>query len=190
MWTNKYDPVMTCQPLGVPRQGPPRRIYQSESDITFLFLEAMPAADTASISDPDRWPERTKEAEFDITYGEYGGTLGGHNVLDSIAFIDTTWLGRGGFLRSDACRERFTRQGDAILYDVTVEDPVLLEPWVLPTRTLAQHESQRGPSARARQLRNEFRDRSGRHADSALAGATSSLVASSVSGGLCASGRR
>jgi hypothetical protein len=27
MWTNKYDPVMTCQPLGVPREGPPRRIY-------------------------------------------------------------------------------------------------------------------------------------------------------------------
>jgi hypothetical protein len=38
MWTNKYDPVMTCQPLGVPRQGPPRRIYQSENDITFLYF--------------------------------------------------------------------------------------------------------------------------------------------------------
>jgi hypothetical protein len=33
--------------------------------------------------------------------------------------------------------ERFTRQGNAILYDVTVEDPgVLVEPWVLPTRIL------------------------------------------------------
>ena len=38
MWTNKYDPVMTCQPLGVPRQGPPRRIYQSENDVTFLYF--------------------------------------------------------------------------------------------------------------------------------------------------------
>ena len=38
MWTNKYDPVMTCQPLGVPRQGPPRRIYQSENDVTFIYL--------------------------------------------------------------------------------------------------------------------------------------------------------
>src|SRR5881296_478813 len=37
MWTNKYDPVMTCQPLGVPRQGPPRRIYQTENDITFIY---------------------------------------------------------------------------------------------------------------------------------------------------------
>ena len=33
--------------------------------------------------------------------------------------------------------EQFTRQGDTILYDVTVEDPeVLVEPYVIPTRTL------------------------------------------------------
>ena len=37
MWTNKEDPVMTCQPLGLPRQGPPRRIFQTENDITFLY---------------------------------------------------------------------------------------------------------------------------------------------------------
>lgn len=37
MWTNKYDPVTTCQPLGVPREGPPRRIYQSDKDVTFIY---------------------------------------------------------------------------------------------------------------------------------------------------------
>ena len=37
MWTNKYDPVMTCQPLGVPREGPPRRIYQTENDVMFIY---------------------------------------------------------------------------------------------------------------------------------------------------------
>jgi hypothetical protein len=58
-------------------------------------------------------------------------------VLDAVAFIDTTWLGRGGFFHSDRMHvvEKFTRQGDVLLYDVTVEDPeVLVEPWVLPTR--------------------------------------------------------
>ena len=93
-------------------------------------------------------------------------------VLDSIGFIDTTWLGRGGFFHSDKMHvvEKFTRQGDAILYDVTVEDPeVLVEPWVFPTRIVRRNTNpQRGPHARARQLRDEFRDRSGRHADSAL----------------------
>ena len=29
---------MTCQPLGVPREGPPRRIYQTAKDVTFLYL--------------------------------------------------------------------------------------------------------------------------------------------------------
>jgi hypothetical protein len=28
-WTNKYDPVMTCLPLGIPRQGPPSRIFHT-----------------------------------------------------------------------------------------------------------------------------------------------------------------
>jgi hypothetical protein len=33
--------------------------------------------------------------------------------------------------------ERFTRQADVLLYDVTVEDPeVLVEPYVIPTRPL------------------------------------------------------
>jgi hypothetical protein len=39
MWTNKEDPIMTCQPLGLPRQGAPRRIYQTENDITFLYSQ-------------------------------------------------------------------------------------------------------------------------------------------------------
>ncbi|HSU87544.1 MAG TPA: hypothetical protein VLL56_01830, partial [Terriglobia bacterium] len=49
-------------------------------------------------------------------------------------FIDSTWLGRGGFFHSADMHvvEKFTRQGDVILYDVTVEDPeVLVEPWAV-----------------------------------------------------------
>jgi hypothetical protein len=63
-------------------------------------------------------------------------------VLDSIKFNDATWFGRGGFFHSEDLHvvERFTRQGDVLLYDVTVEDPeVLVEPWVLPTRTVRRN---------------------------------------------------
>ena len=36
--------------------------------------------------------------------------------------------------------EKFTRKGNELLYEVTVEDPeVLVEPWVLPTRTLRRN---------------------------------------------------
>ena len=60
-------------------------------------------------------------------------------MLDSISFTDATWLGRGGFFHSAEMRvvERLTRQGNEILYEVTVEDPeVLVEPWVMAPRIL------------------------------------------------------
>jgi hypothetical protein len=70
------------------------------------------------------------------TVGKWeGDTL----VLDSIAFNDFTWLARGGFFHTESMRvvEKFTRQGNEILYEVTVEDPeVLLEPWVMTPRIL------------------------------------------------------
>ena len=60
-------------------------------------------------------------------------------VLESIAFVDTTWLARGGFFHSDQMKvtEKFTRQGNQIRYDVTVEDPeVLAEPWVMTPKIM------------------------------------------------------
>ena len=145
MWTNKFDPVMTCQPLGVPRQGPPRRIYQSENDVTFLYFGGDAGGGYGEyrvIPTDNRQhdPQRAIEATYmGYTVGRWeGDTL----VLDSISFVDSTWLGRGGFFHSSEMRvvERFTRQGDVLLYDVTVEDPeVLVEPWVIPTRVLRRN---------------------------------------------------
>jgi hypothetical protein len=145
MWTNKYDPVMTCQPLGVPREGPPRRIYQTDHDITFLYSggDAGGGYGEFRVIPTDGRPH-PKSSEFDITYmGDTVGHWDGDTlVLDSVAFTDTTWLGRGGFFHSDQMHvvERFKREGDALLYDVTVEDPeVLAEPYVYPTRVVRRN---------------------------------------------------
>ena len=145
MWTNKYDPVMTCQPLGVPREGPPRRIYQTDRDVTFIYYggDAGGGYGEYRIIPTDGRPH-SKASELDITYmGDTVGRWEGETlVLDAKSFTDTTWFGRGGFFHSDQLHviERFTRQGDALLYDVTVEDPeVLAEPWVLPTRTVRRN---------------------------------------------------
>jgi hypothetical protein len=141
MWTNKNDPVMTCQPLGVPREGPPRRIYQTAKDVTFLYLggDAGGGYGEYRVVPTDgrkHDPNRQETTYLGYTVGRWeGDTL----VLDSINFVDTTWFGRGGFFHSDQMHviERFTRQGDALLYDVTVEDPeVLAEPYVYPTRVV------------------------------------------------------
>jgi hypothetical protein len=140
MWTNKYDPVMTCQPLGVPREGPPRRIYQTDKDVTFIYTggDAGGGYGEYRIIPTDGRKHDPKRA-IETTYMGYavGNWEGDTLVVDSISFVDTTWLGRGGFIHSDSMRvvERFTRQGDVLLYDVTVEDPeMLVEPYVFPTR--------------------------------------------------------
>ncbi len=141
MWTNKYDPVMTCQPLGVPREGPPRRIYQTDKDITFIYYggDAGGGYGEYRIIPTDGRAHR-KGDEQDYTYlGDTVGHWEGDTlVLDAIGFTDATWLGRGGLFHSGEMHvvERFRREGDALLYDATVDDPeVLAEPYVYPTRT-------------------------------------------------------
>lgn len=140
MWTNKYDPVMTCQPLGVPREGPPRRIYQSDRDVTFLYYGGDAGGGYGEYRViPTDGRKHDPKKEVETTYMGYavGNWEGDTLVVDSVSFVDTTWLGRGGFFHSDQMHvvEKFTRQGDALLYDVTVEDPeMLVEPYVFPTR--------------------------------------------------------
>jgi len=143
MWTNKYDPVMTCLPLGIPRHGPPARIFHTEEDITMFYRGGvdggggypdfrMIVLDGRSHTEDDRYAY----SYMGRTVGRWeGDTL----VLDSIGFTDETWLGRGGYFHSTEMRviERFTRTGNEMLYEVTVEDPeVLVEPWVMPPRIL------------------------------------------------------
>jgi len=143
MWTNKEDPVMTCQPLGIPRQGAPRRIVQSASDVIFFYGQYADGGGGQGeyrIVPTDGRKHDPKKA-IETTY--YGYTVGKWEgdtlVLDSISFVDTTWLARGGFFHSDQMRvvEKFTRKGNEILYEVTVEDPEnLVEPWVMMPRTM------------------------------------------------------
>lgn len=142
-WTNRDDPVMTCLPLGIPRHGPPSRIFQTDNDITMFYRGGLdggggyPDFRMIPVDGRPHDPER----EFQYTYMGYtvGRWEGDTLVLDSIGFSDETWLGRGGKFHSDKMRvvERFTRKGNELLYEVTVEDPVVLvEPWVMNPRVL------------------------------------------------------
>jgi hypothetical protein len=143
MWTNKYDPVMTCKPLGLPRHGTPTRIIHTDKDLVFFY----PAnADYGGGNNEYRTIpiDGRQRSELDMSLTTfYGVSLGKWEgdtmVIDSINFDDSTWLGRGGFFHSTSMHivERLTRVGNEIHYDMTIEDPeVLLEPWVMPTRVL------------------------------------------------------
>ncbi|HEX4996624.1 MAG TPA: hypothetical protein VFY29_00255 [Terriglobia bacterium] len=142
-WTNKYDPVMTCIPLGLPRHGTPSRIIQNDRDIIFFYREnADYGGGNNEFRDiPTDGRARSAQTALISTYYGYSiGTWEGDTlVIDSTSFTDETWLGRGGFLHSADMHiiERLTRVGNELRYDMTIEDPVyFLEPWVMPTRVL------------------------------------------------------
>jgi hypothetical protein len=142
-WTNKYDPVMTCQPLGLPRHGTPRRIIQTDKDVIFFYpANADYGGGNQEFRDiPTDGRQRNARAENLATYYGYSiGTWEGDTlVIDSISFVDTTWLGRGGLFHSGSMHiiEKLTRVGNELRYDMTIEDPeVFVEPWVRPTRVL------------------------------------------------------
>jgi hypothetical protein len=142
MWTNKYDPIMTCQPMGLTRSGTPRRIFQTAADIFMVYTTSDYGGGNREFrSARTDGSEHNANTARSATY--YGYTVGKWEgdtlVLDAISFVDSTWLGRGGLFHSGDMRivEKFTRKGDEILYEATIEDPEsFVEPWVMPARTL------------------------------------------------------
>jgi hypothetical protein len=142
MNTNKEDPIFACQPRGIPRVGPPARILQTANDVVFLYASGgastQPAEYRVIPTDGRPFdPVRSQDVYFyGLSVGHWeGDTL----VIKAIAFNDLTWLDKGGLFHSDkmTVTERFTREGNALVYDVTVEDPeVLLEPWHMTPRRL------------------------------------------------------
>jgi len=139
-WTNKEDPIMTCQPMGIPREGTPARIIQTATDIIFLYTTSDYGGGNMEFRDiptDGRARPNTVEAYYNgLSIGKWeGDTL----VIDSTNFVDTTWFGRGGLFHSAELHiiEKLTRKGDEILYQLTAEDPeVLIEPWVMPDKIL------------------------------------------------------
>jgi hypothetical protein len=149
--TNFADPMMRCQPMGIPRMGPPSKIVHTVTEVILLY--AQPPAFTQPQDFriiPIGGRIHAPDAARDWTY--YGRAIGYWEgdtlVVDSVGFNDITWLSTGsaanryvggGYFHSDQMRvlERFRREGDVLHYDVTVEDPVvLLEPWVMTPRQL------------------------------------------------------
>jgi hypothetical protein len=144
-WTNKYDPIMTCKPIGIPRHGTPRRIVQTDQDVIFFYgANADYGGGNNEYRDiPTDGRARRPGSENLATF--YGNSIGKWEgdtlVIDSISFDDSTWLGRGGFFHSGSMHaiEKFTRVGSEIKYEMTIEDPEsFVEPWVMKPRMLRQ----------------------------------------------------
>jgi hypothetical protein len=137
MWTNREDPIMTCQPMGIPRQGPPGRIFHTANDITLLYGRGGDGgggySDFRVIATDGRAFDERQIIQTKYTGHSVGHWEGDVLVIESVGFTPATWLARGGFFHSEdmMVTEKFTRQGEQMLYEVTVVDPnVLVQPWV------------------------------------------------------------
>jgi hypothetical protein len=129
---SQEDPAFYCKPAGVPRMGPPAQIIQLPDKLVFLYgtnLFRLIPINASHRTDIDTSYMGDSVAEWD------GETL----VVDVNNLNDDTWLGPDGYFHSEAIHviERLTRTGDAMRYEVTVEDPnVFTRPWTMNPRTL------------------------------------------------------
>lgn len=127
------DPAFQCTPPGTPRIGPPAEILEAPGAIYFLYgtlnqFRVIPM--DRKRHDPDKDP---------LPYGDSLGRWEGDTlVVDTVNIQDDTWLdGDGSFHSKDMqVTERLTRRGDALTYEVTVQDPIFARPFVARPRYL------------------------------------------------------
>jgi hypothetical protein len=131
--TNTKDPVFTCLPMGVPRMGAPTQIVQTAKYVVFLYGGQFRIIPTDGRGHD---PVRAKDISY---FGDPVGRWEGDTlVVESVGFNDESWLARGGFFHTYDMKvtERLRREGNVIHYQATVEDSVLLQPWVMTAKEL------------------------------------------------------
>jgi hypothetical protein len=132
----KEDPVLRCQPPGVPRIGPPDKIVQTAREVVFLyedvsgpFFRIVPLRSGVKRADDS-------ESYLGDAHGRWDGdTL----VVETSNFNELTWLTDDGAFHSPKLKvtEWLTRRGNEIEYRARVDDPtVLAEPWSLRPRRM------------------------------------------------------
>jgi hypothetical protein len=140
--TTSLDPQQACKPNGVPRQGVVSitgvmQIVQN-SQATAILYEASPGPVYRIVyTDGRAHPKDLDTSYLGDSIGHWDGDA---FVTDVVGLNDETWLGGGAqaprtaLIHSDQEHviERWTRQGNALTYEATVEDPVMFaKPWVI-----------------------------------------------------------
>ena len=138
----QFDGILHCQMAGIPRMGPPQEIDQTPGQVLFLYGPTSPTAMQSGnyyrVIPTDGRPHHT-DLEPSYLGDSVGHWEGDTLVVDVVGFNDLTWFNSGGRFHSEAMRvtERFTRDGDTLKYEVTVEDPnVLTKTWAMAPRLL------------------------------------------------------
>jgi hypothetical protein len=137
-WVSHLDPFMNCRPSGVPRSGinGALEIIQNPKRVAILY-ENNPGPQYRIIYTDGR----VHPPDYDTSFQGHsiGHWEGDTLVVDTVGLNDETWLGEPltATVHSDKEHviEKFTRKGDTLTLETTVEDPVMFtKPWVLPVR--------------------------------------------------------
>jgi hypothetical protein len=131
---SKVDPVFYCGKPGVPRIGSPRKIVQLPNETIFFYEDI--SGDPYRIIPTDGRPHRVNAnpSHYGDSVGRWEGQV---FVVDARNFVDDTWFGEDGYFHSPEMRviERLWKVGNNLVWQATVEDPVVLNsPWVMPPR--------------------------------------------------------
>jgi hypothetical protein len=133
--TNANDPNDACEPAGVPRASFGGFVVSSPQAVAILY-EATPGPYYRLVYTDGR--DHPKDWDTSYMGHSIGHWDGDTLVVDTVALDDTTWLaGPGDSIHSDKEHvvERWTRKGNVVTVDTTVEDPVMFtKPWVLNTK--------------------------------------------------------
>ena len=95
MNTNTEDPVFICQPLGLPRVGPPVRILQTANDVVFLYAgggASTQPADYRVIPTDGRKHDPVRSQ--DVLLRTLGRPLGGRHARDRVDRVQRSHLAR------------------------------------------------------------------------------------------------
>jgi hypothetical protein len=132
----QYDPEFHCKPSGVPRMGPPSKIVQTPTELIFLYARGNQFR-VIPIDGRAHDPIKSQDTTW---YGDAVGKWEGDTmVIDIVGFNDESWIDWPGWFHSNNMHviEKLTRNGNALTWQVTVEDPdTLMEPFVMPSRTI------------------------------------------------------
>src|SRR5258705_7563634 len=132
----QLDPAVHCKPNGVPRMGPPGKVVQTATELIFMYQNG----NTFRVIPIDGRPHDPIKSQDTTWYGDAVGKWEGDTlVIDIVGFNDESWLGWPGWLHSNNMHviEEYTRTGNTLRWEVTVEDPdTLLEPFTVDPRVI------------------------------------------------------
>jgi hypothetical protein len=129
------DPGWGCQEVGIIKRGFPAEIIQMPHKVLLRYGGHRSAVREVAIDGRPLRSEDQYEGLHILGGSTVGRWQGDTLVVETVDFPpDLVWYSTRGWPMSPDAKitERFTRLGDVLRLETTVDDPAFIRPWVLP----------------------------------------------------------